>query len=336
MSLPKIQYCPSTLAEGHSTLSRSALKHLFDGRKVSHVLPYDPPADNEDVNELFIENRKRISISGVQEKLSLILEKNKLRLTRPQEQGTHILKPIPRDLKNVSLVPANEHLSMQIADQIYGIPTAKNALVFFQNGDPAYLTRRFDIRPDGLKWRVEDFASLAGRTLAQSGSNFKYDYSYEGLALLLKRFVPAYRIEVEKLFRLILFNYLFSNGDAHLKNFSLIETSSGDFILSPAYDLINTHLHVDDTPLALNKGLFEDEFKSSYYENRGYPCQTDFIELAKRMNIGEKRIPKLMAPFLERQALVEILTNASFLDEPHKRAYLLAYATRRNHLGVVK
>lgn len=266
----------------------------------------------------------------------MIQEKNKLRLTKPQDQGTHILKPIPRDLKQVNLVPANEHLTMQIADQVYKIPTAKNGLVFFQNGDPAYLTRRFDIRPDGQKWRVEDFASLAGRSLAQSGSNFKYDYSYEGLALLLKQYVPAYRIEVEKLFRLIIFNYLFSNGDAHLKNFSLIETSSGDFILSPAYDLINTHLHVDDSPLALNKGLFEDDFKSSYYKNRGYPCQTDFIELAKRMGIGEQRIPKLLAPFLEKQSFVEDLTKASFLDKLQKRVYLLTYSTRRNHLEMNK
>jgi serine/threonine-protein kinase HipA len=150
-------------------------------------LPYDPPQLSEETAQVFIENRKRISVSGVQEKLSLVLDGNTLRLTQEGEQGTHLLKPIPRDLKVVGQVPANEHLTMQIAHQVYGIKTAENALIFFRDGSPAYLTRRFDVRADGSKWRVEDFASLAGKTARISGTNFKYDYSYEGVAALLKQ-----------------------------------------------------------------------------------------------------------------------------------------------------
>jgi serine/threonine-protein kinase HipA len=108
--------------------------------------PYEYPKHSEEVAELFLENRKRISISGVQEKLSLILEKNTLRLTKEGEQGTYILKPIPRDLKKVDQVPANEHLTMQIAKQVYGIHTAENALIFFKDGSPAYITKRFDVK----------------------------------------------------------------------------------------------------------------------------------------------------------------------------------------------
>ena len=93
MKTEKIKYCPGTLAEGHSTYSSVCLKNLFNNKKVNHVLPYLPPAKNEDVAEIFMENRKRISISGVQEKLSLLLEKNLLRLTHEGEQGTYILKP---------------------------------------------------------------------------------------------------------------------------------------------------------------------------------------------------------------------------------------------------
>ena len=52
-------------------------------------------------------------------KLSLLLDKNKLRLTKEGGQGTYILKPIPRDLKKVDQVPDNEHLTMQIARQVY-------------------------------------------------------------------------------------------------------------------------------------------------------------------------------------------------------------------------
>src|SRR2546423_7076066 len=124
MSLPVITVCPGTLAEGFSTYSPRFLRRMFGGKKVSHILPYDPPQKNEDVAELFMQNRKRISISGVQEKLSLVLEKGTLRLTEEGEQGTYILKPIPRDLKKVTQVPANEHLTMQIAIQAYGLDTA--------------------------------------------------------------------------------------------------------------------------------------------------------------------------------------------------------------------
>lgn len=331
MALPIIKYCPGTLAPS-DTYSRTALKRLFDGRKVKPILSYDPPQLSEEAAAIFIENRKRISISGVQEKLSLILDKNTLRLTDVGEQGTHLLKPIPRDLKKVQQVPANEHLTMQIAAQVYNIPTAENALIFFQNGDPAYLTRRFDIRPDGSKWRVEDFASLAGKTSANAGANFKYNYSYEELGDLLQQYVPAYRVEVEKYFKLVLFNYLFSNGDAHLKNFSLIETGSGDFMLSPAYDLINTHLHVDDSAFALSKGLFADNYKSEDFKKTNYPSQKDFIEFANRLGIPARRIPKLLQSFVKKQAFVETLIERSYLEEATKRGYWLAYLTRRNLL----
>jgi serine/threonine-protein kinase HipA len=305
---------------------------MFNGKKVNHVLPYEPPQKNEEVAALFLENRKRISISGVQEKLSFILDKNLLRLTRLGEQGTYILKPVPVNLKNVDQVPANEHLTMQIAKQVYGLNTAKNALVFFNNGSPAYVTKRFDIKVTGGKWRKEDFASLAGKTKDNAGDNFKYEYSYEEIGYLIHKFVPAWRIEIEKFFVLVIFNFLFSNGDAHLKNFSLLESSKGDFLLSPAYDLINTRLHVDDSDFALDKGLIADGFKSQQYKKTGHPSQADFTELAKRIEVTEIRVKKLLRPFLEKQNLVEVLINRSLLNDKSKRAYLLMYNTKRNYL----
>ena len=93
MSLPQIKYCPGTLAEGFDTYSRTCLKRVFQGKKVHHLLPYDSPASNPETAELFEENRKRISISGVQEKFSVLLDKNKLRLVNADERGTYILKP---------------------------------------------------------------------------------------------------------------------------------------------------------------------------------------------------------------------------------------------------
>lgn len=335
MTLPELKYCPGTLAEGFNTYSTACLRRVFQGRKVSHVLPYAPPQSNEEDAEKFIENRKRISISGVQEKLSLILEKNKLRLTKEGEQGTYLLKPIPRDVKNVSQVPANEHLTMQIARQVYGLQTAENALIFFSNGEPAYITKRFDVKEDGLKWGKEDFASLAGKTEENAGQNFKYDFSYEEMGELLKKYVPAWRVEIEKLFSLFVFNFLFSNGDAHLKNYALLETSGRDYVLSPAYDLLNTKIHVDDTDFALNGGLFSNGFQSEAMRKSNHPGLHDFQELAGRFEIDEKRRDRILKPFLQVQPMVEELTRRSFLNEKTKRAFILYYHTNRNQLNSI-
>jgi serine/threonine-protein kinase HipA len=332
MNLEDLKYCPGTLAEGYSTYSPGCLRNLFFAKKVNHVLPYEQPQLSEEVSEQFMENRKRISISGIQEKLSLILEKNALRLTKEGERGNYILKPIPRDLKKVDQVPANEHLTMQIAKQVYGLNTAENALIFFKNGSPAYITKRFDVKQDGNKWGKEDFATLAGKTTDNAGANFKYEYSYEEAGKLIQTFVPAWRIEIEKYFSLVVFNYLFSNGDAHLKNFSLLESASGDYLLSPAYDLINTKLHVDDSDFALQKGLFSDDYRSEYFTKTEHPCKTDFRELARRIGIAESRIEKLLHPFLIKQDFVETLVMRSFLGDANKRGYLMMYQTKRNHL----
>jgi len=332
MNLDELKYCPGTLAEGFTTYSPSCLRNLFNGKKVSHILPYEQPQQSEEVAELFMENRKRISISGVQEKLSMLLEKNRLRLTNEGEQGTYILKPIPRDLRKVDQVPANEHLTMQIAKQVYGINTAENAMIFFTNGAPAYITKRFDVKDDGSKWGKEDFATLAGKTKDNDGPNFKYEYSYEEVGLLIQKYVPAWRVEIEKFFSLVVFNYLFSNGDAHLKNFSLLESTKGDYLLSPAYDLVNTKLHVDDTDFALDKGLFADGFKSEHYKSSGHPGKSDFLEFAKRVGVAKSRADKLLNPFLEKQLLMETLVSRSFLNDANKRGYMLMYSTKRNYL----
>lgn len=332
MNPNRLTCCPGTLAEGFTTYSPGCLRNLFNGKKVSHILPYEQPQQNDEVAELFMDNRKRISISGVQEKLSLLIEKNRVRLTNKGEQGTYILKPIPGDLRKADQVPANEHLTMQIARQVYGLATAENALIFFNNGTPAYITKRFDIKDVGNKWGKEDFASLAGKTKNNAGANFKYDYSYEEAGQLMQKYVPAWRVEIEKYFSLVVFNFLLSNGDAHLKNFALLESTKGDYLLSPAYDLINTKLHVDDTDFAMDRGLFADDFKSEQYKKSGHPCKSDFIEFAKRIGVSAGRVEKLLAPFLTKQPFVETLVIRSFLSEGSKRGYLLMYQTKRNYL----
>jgi len=219
MALAKIVNCPGSLTEGHSTYTRVFQTKMFNGKKVNHILPYNAPLSYSSSNDLFIENQQRISISGVQEKFSLRLDKNILRLTTEDEQGKYILKTIPTEGKKREQMPANEHLTMQIAKKVYSIDTAENALIFFKDGTPAYITKRFDVRDNGSKLAQEDFASLARRTPQTYGEQYKYKGNYLELFQLLKKYVPAYMVEAPKLLKLILFNYLFSNGDAHYKIF---------------------------------------------------------------------------------------------------------------------
>ena len=322
----ELNSCPGTLKRGFNTYSPSCRRKVFFNKKVDHVLPYNSPDRSEEDNRKFLENRKRLSISGVQEKLSLALERNKLRLTGEGEQGMYILKPIPRDLKLVDQVPANEHLTMQIASQIYGINTAANALIFFKSGEQAYITKRFDVKEGGNKWGNEDFASLAERSKVSHGSGFKYeDISYQELAELMKKYVGAYQVEIEKFYTLMLFNFLFSNGDAHLKNFSLIETAEGDYILSPAYDLLNTRIHVADTFFALKKGLLKDGSVTN-------PEGSDFLNFGRTIGIEERRTEKIYSSFLGHKDLTHSFIEKSFMNEKAKKGYAIHFNTRFNIL----
>lgn len=325
MSFPEINNCPGTLAPGFDTYSKNCLNRMFQGKKVHHVLPYDSPASNSSTDELFDENRKRISISGVQEKFSVLLEKNKLRLINEGERGTYILKPIPSFGKRPDQMPANEHLTMQIARQVYGIETAENALIFFKNGTPAYITKRFDINTDGSKRAQDDFASLAGRTPQTHGEHYKYLGNYLELFQLMQKHVPAYPLEAPKLLKTIVFNYLFSNGDAHFKNFSLTETPMGDYRLSPAYDLLNSRIHIDDKDFALEDGLLPLNLAQGKISQQ-------LATLAKESGISEKVFNDILTLMRSHSATVEKLITSSFLNESTKRNYWQSYQGRLRQL----
>ncbi len=326
MLINELKYCPGTLAEGYSSYSRACLTKVFRGKKVHHILPYDSPASNPETDELFDDNRKRMSISGVQEKFSVLLEKNKLRLIKEGEKGEYILKPNPSLGKRQEQMPANEHLTMQIAKQVYGIETAENALIFFKNGKLAYITKRFDVKDDGSKLAQEDFASLAGKTPQTHGEQYKYTGNYLELFKILKKYVPAYLIEAPKLLKIIIFNYLFSNGDAHLKNFSLIETSLGDFKLSPAYDLLNSRIHIDDKDFALKDGLLPRDLAHGKIVKQ-------FKALSEQAGIKEITFVEIMNSMLNQTENVERLSFSSYLDVHSQRNFFQSYLSRLKKLN---
>ncbi len=321
MHLPIFKYCPGTLSEGFDTYSRTALKRVFNGKKVNHILPYDSPMSNPQTNALFEENRKRISISGVREKFSVVLEKNKLRLNHENENGTYILKPIPGAGKKLDQMPANEHLTMQIARQVFDIETAENALIFFKDGTPAYITKRFDVNENGSKLGQDDFASLAQRTPQTHGEHYKYLGNYLEIFEIMQKYLTTYKIEAPKLLKILIFNYLFSNGDAHFKNFSILETSFGDYRLSPAYDLLNSRIHIDDKDFALDDGLLPRNLANG-------KIGVQFALLAEKAKINQKTFQEILSLMVSQSSLVEQLIKASYLNDNTKRQYLQLYQTR--------
>ncbi len=330
----EITNCPSTLAKGYKTYSPIALRRLFDKQSVSHVLPYEVIEKNEDDAKLFMDNKKRISISGVQSKYSMIVKDGMFRLTSENEQGRYILKPKPTEIRNPSECAANENLTMQIAEQVFKIETAANGLCFFQDGETAYITRRFDITQDGEKYRVEDFASLAGFTSVNAGVNYKYDYSYEEIAELIKKYLPAWSVELLKFYRVLLFNFLFSNGDAHLKNFSVIDRGRNDYRLAPAYDLLNTRIHVEDSDFALDKGLFKTD-RSEFFKGEKAIGVT-FKQFALLIGLPETIVDKELSVFAAKYSLIDELIDRSFLSEKIKKQYRMLYQTKRNRLVDMK
>lgn len=331
--MEQLTVCPSTLADGFNTYSPVALKLMFDGHQVSHVLPFNSPNHEGVDNEEYAKHVGRVSLSGVQPKAGLVVRDHQLVRPSEEERGRYILKPAPSSyaLLERKDCPANEHLSMQLASQVYHLETAPNALCFFRDGEAAYVTRRFDVAPDGSKYNQEDLASLAGLTKANGGSDYKYsNLSYEECAEIIGRYTTAPSVEILKFFRIVVFNYLILNDDAHLKNFSLINRGDGEYHLAPAYDLINTSLHLYEPRIfALDKGLFREGMQLS--DTRSV-SRADFEEFGRRIGLAPRLVKRELDTFASEQPLAKELIDRSFLSDKLKRFYWQSCNYRRTTL----
>ena len=270
---------------------------------------------------------RRQSISGVQQKTQLLRQRG--RFVPVESGGDYILKPAPRNTpaRLAADIPANEALTMDIAHDIFKINVAEHELVQLADGELAYLTKRFDSR-NGVKLHQEDFCQLSNRSPATHGTDYKYDGSYEELAELIRRFCPSATIECPKVFFIILFNYVFANGDAHLKNFSLYESPQGDYILTPAYDLLNTSVHFPNEPTATGLDFFADGHFTSRYEELGFYSSADFVELGLCYDIGEYDVRELLSSFIQNQHQVTDTIESSYLSPEAKELYLGKFLDR--------
>ena len=313
--------CLGCFKETKDTYCAKCKKSLFGKERLSYVLDFD----KKEFLSKSLELSTHLSISGVQDKISLKIENGKLVPTA--KDGRYILKPIPlmEYGEHISNVAKNEHFTMQLASQVFGLEIAHNCLIAFSDGELAYMTKRFD-RVDEKKVHQEDFCSLAQQTKETHGKNYKYDYSYEQIGELIKTYLPTYKLELVKYFKLVLFNYLVGNGDAHLKNFSVTQRLTKEYGLSPAYDLLSSSIHLpNESRTALE--LFE-EFETKSFRANGYYAYDDFMAFAERLGINKKMSENIVKEFLNKEKKVLELLERSFLSLEVQKRYKALFLDR--------
>ena len=149
----------------------------------------------------------------------------------------------------------------------------------------------------------------------------------------MRRFCPSAAVENPKVLFIILFNYVFANGDAHLKNFSLFQSPQGDYVLTPAYDLLNTSIHFPNDPSATALDFFADGHFTSRYEELGFYSSTDFVELGHCFGVSEAEVRRMMASFAAQSDEVEAEVAKSLLSDAAKGLYLSPFKDRLRALA---
>lgn len=299
--MKKCLFCYKPLDENEIDFHTSCSKKMF-GTATPPILDFDQEEIEKLAKKIIV---KSIAITGVQSKLSLQLEKNikeTPRLTIVGLYGDFILKP---QSEQYAELPQNEDLTMHLAELIK-IKTAKHTLIRMKTGELAYITQRFD-RQNGQKIAVEDLCQLS-----ENLTEHKYRSSIEKVGKIVHQFTENKGFEIQKLFELVLFCYFTGNADMHLKNFSLIENTSGEYQLSPAYDLLNTKLVIteDSEESALTINGRKNKLKRS-----------DFNALAENFGIGEKALQSIYKRFQKAQPQwIECIQN-SFLSSEMKQQY---------------
>ncbi|RUO46877.1 hypothetical protein CWE21_09745 [Pseudidiomarina aquimaris] len=255
-------------------------------------------------NEYAVDHANGHSISGVQRKLMMKLEGQKLVPTT--RGGQYIVKPAP---EGVPHCPENEFFVMSLANKI-GLKTAECGLVPFEDGEFAYVTKRFDILSNDKRYFVEDGASLC---LVHPKHKDSDALSYETVLKRLSEAAGNSKAVTLNLYLQVVYSYLVGNNDLHLKNFSLVRKPSGQDAkmdsIAPIYDVLSLAPYPSfDRACFMSIGVLATEegdegYFSDAYEQFGFYSQSDFVQLG--VNVGlpqalvEKQLKQLMSKLLK-------------------------------------
>jgi serine/threonine-protein kinase HipA len=130
-------------------------------------------------------------------------------------------------------MPQNEHFTMRIAEAV-GIKTVPSSLIRLASGELSYITKRIDRTASGEKIHMLDMFQI-------TEAFDKYRSSMEKIGKALDKYSRNTLLDKLYLFEITLFCFLTGNNDIHLKNFSMINNRE-DWMLSPAYDLLNVSI----------------------------------------------------------------------------------------------
>ena len=310
--MKKCLSCYKELVENEIDFHSKCSKKIF-GSINPPSIDFDSKQLEELAKELIV---KSVAVTGVQPKLSLnlISDTNKQsRFTIVDLEGNYILKPASKEYIDL---PENEDLTMHLAELVK-IKTATHTLIRLKSGELAYLTKRFD-RKNEDKIAVEDFCQLT-----ENLTEHKYRGSIEKIGKLIYQLTKNSGFEAQKLFEIVLFNYLTANADMHLKNYSLIENDFNEYELSPAYDLLNTLLLIpnDKEESALTINGKKNRLKIE-----------DFNQLAKTLKIPNKSVESIYKRFIKTRLKWIDFVEISFLNKDTKQAYIETLNTRFNKL----
>ncbi len=246
----------------------------------------------------------KMSIQGVQPKLSAKLSALNQEFQIVDSHGTFIIKP---QSEIFTEVPENEDLTMKMAKS-FGIEVPLTGLVYSKDGSLSYFVKRFDRYGKNKKYHVEDFAQLTANT-----RETKYNWSMEKIIPVIENYCTFPLLEKRKLFRRVLFCFLTGNEDMHLKNFSLIARNN-KVELSPAYDLLNSTISMDKAakemalPIAGKRRKLNKEDLFEYYGK-------------DRLKLTGKTIQSEIQNLADKRVEIEILIKISFLSIAMKDKY---------------
>ena len=292
--------CPVTYENCEEKYSLNGLKYI--SRNLTDLKDLDYSAEEQ--RHEAAKRATRMSVQGVQPKLSAILNIQQSKFEIVDVKGKYIIKPQHHIYPQL---PENEDLTMKMASKC-GIDTPIHGMVYSKDGTLSYFIKRYDRTGKNNKLHVEDFAQLAGET-----RDTKYNYSVEKLIKLIDDNCTFPQIEKIKFFKRFLFNFLTGNEDMHLKNYSII--SQNDKIeLCPAYDFLNSSIvlgkDVEETALSL-KGKKKNLTKNILIDYLGQG----------RLNLNQTVIDKALKELQSTiPAWYELIDN-SFLRKDLKDNY---------------
>ena len=302
MKETKCLYCYEKLGDSEIDFHKKCSKNFFGTENIPILELGLSEIDNYAVNLL----QRSVSVTGVQPKLSVEIQKNRNeppRLTLVGLWGNYILKPPHNDYPEM---PEIEDLTMRMAELV-GIRTAEHSLIRMKSGELAYISKRFDRTSKG-KLHVEDFAQLL-EVLTER----KYSGSVERIGKGILKFSSFPGNDLINLFELILFSYLVGNSDMHLKNYSLLRDEHNDILLSPAYDLLSTKLLLPED---------KEEYAITIDGKKSNLTRNNFDRLANNFHIASKGLEAIYKKFTDTYNVWKEIINKSFLSEGTIEKYI--------------